>query len=163
MDFLLFCWVGVVAHSYSRVVRFGETDAGGVVYFAELLGFCHEAYEAALARAGVDVRAFFSAAGVVEEREGEVFGVAVPIVRTEADFFRPMFCGDRITISLVPQILSSDSFEVVYEVFSQKEQTMAKALTRHVSIRVDSRRRCPLPICLINWLILQQCENYSPN
>ena len=152
MDFLLFCWVGVVAHSYSRVVRFGETDAGGVVYFAELLGFCHEAYEAALARAGVDVRAFFSAAGVVEEREGEVFGVAVPIVRTEADFFRPMFCGDRITISLVPQILSSDSFEVVYEVFSEREQSVAKALTRHVSIRVDSRCRCSLPSCLTNWL-----------
>ena len=100
--------------SYSRVVRFGETDAAGVVYFAELLRFCHEAYEDGLAQVGVDVRAFFSGSGVAE---GD-YAIAVPVVHAQADFYRPMFCGDRITIDLRPKQLGADSFEIVYDVFS---------------------------------------------
>ncbi len=141
---------------YSRVVRFGETDAGGVVYFAELLGFCHEAYEAGLAAAGVDVRAFFSGEGASTDRG---YAVAVPIVHAQADFYRPMFCGDRLIFSLMPKLLTPDSFEVAYEVFGPGEsangQKVAKALTRHVAIRTDSRRRCPLPDYLTNWIAAQ--------
>ena len=35
--------------SYSRSVRFADTDAAGVVFFANYLALCHEAYEEALA------------------------------------------------------------------------------------------------------------------
>ncbi|MBD2021122.1 1,4-dihydroxy-2-naphthoyl-CoA hydrolase, partial [Leptolyngbya sp. FACHB-36] len=41
---------------YSRTVRFSDTDAAGVVYFASALSICHEAYEASLAAVGVDLR-----------------------------------------------------------------------------------------------------------
>lgn len=142
---------------YSRVVRFGETDAGGVVYFAELLGFCHEAYEDGLAAAGIDVRAFFSGEGTSLGERG--YAVAVPIVHARADFYRPMFCGDRLTFSLLPKLLTSDSFEVTYEVFGSGESAngrkVAEALTRHVAIRMDNRRRCPLPDYLTNWIAAQ--------
>lgn len=143
-----------VAH-YSRVIRFRETDAGGVVYFADLLAFCHEAYEAGLAAAGLDVRAFFSRDGaVLKERE---YAIAVPIVHTQADFFKPMFCGDRIAITLSPKQLTADSFEVTYTVFKKvrdKEPTpkIAQALTRHVCIKTSNRRRCPLPEALVTWI-----------
>lgn len=141
---------------YSRVVRFGETDAGGVVYFAELLRFCHEAYEEGLAAAGVDVKAFFSRDGVSAEKD---CAIAVPIVHTQADFYRPMFCGDRITISLAPKLLTPDSFEITYKVFESSESAngrkVAKALTRHVAIQTASRHRCPLPGYLTDWIAAQ--------
>lgn len=148
-----FCCVGMrdLSDNYLRVVRFQETDAGGVVYFAELLGFCHEAYEDSLAKAGVDVRAFFSGSGLADE-DGDQLAIAVPIVHAEADFFKPMFCGDHISISLMPARLTPNSFEVAYEVFSRDGQKVAKALTRHVAIWVDSRRRCPLPKYLMRWI-----------
>ena len=139
---------------YLRVVRFGETDAAGVVYFAELLRFCHEAYEAGLAQAEINVRAFFSAGGVTE---GGV-AIAVPIVHAQADFYRPMFCGDRIAISLRPKRLSADSFEIAYEIFALDEKKVAEALTRHVAIRTDSRRRCPLPDYLERWIAAQSAS-----
>ena len=145
-----------LSDGYSRVVRFGETDAGGVVYFAELLGFCHEAYEDGLAVAGVDVRAFFSGKGT--DLTKRKYAVAVPIVHVQADFYRPMFCGDRITISLTPKLLTPDSFEVAYKVFGSGESAtdrVAEALTRHVAIRTDNRRRCPLPDYLTNWIAAQ--------
>ena len=140
---------------YSRVIRFRETDAGGVVYFAELLAFCHEAYEARLAAAGLDLRAFFSRDGVVLEERGDA--IALPIVHTQADFFKPMFCGDRITISLAPKQLTPNSFEIAYEVFGTAKNEapapkIAQALTRHVCIKTTDRRRCSLPQALVTWI-----------
>ena len=32
----------------NRIVRFGETDAAGVMHFYKLLGWCHESWEASL-------------------------------------------------------------------------------------------------------------------
>ena len=48
-----------MAFTLRRVIRFQETDAAGVVYFANLLALCHEAYEASLAHAGIALKPFF--------------------------------------------------------------------------------------------------------
>lgn len=134
---------------YDRVIRFHETDAAGVVYFARLLTLCHEAYEAALGAADIDLKAFFSAAG----------GVAVPIVHTEADFYQPLGCGDAIAITLTPKQLSLHSFEITYTISTQhlppskhSEKPLAWALTRHVCTNLHSRRRHPLTPALVDWI-----------
>ena len=153
--------------SYGRVIRFHETDAAGVVYFARLLTLCHEAYEAALATVDIDLRAFFSAAG----------GVAVPIVHTEADFYQPVRCGDAIAITLTPKQLSLHSFEITYTISNQPPgqrsdrapdklldrspdkspdkataKPLAWALTRHVCTNLNSNRRHPLTPALVDWI-----------
>ncbi len=133
---------------YGRVIRFHETDAAGVVYFARLLTLCHEAYEASLAAVDIDLKAFFSAAG----------GMAVPIVHTEADFYQPLSCGDAIAIALVPKQLSLHSFEIAYTISNQhlpskhSEEPLAWALTRHVCMNLHSRRRHPLTPDLVDWI-----------
>lgn len=118
---------------YSRVIRFHETDAAGVVYFANLLTLCHEAYEAALAEMGVDLQRYFSRSG----------DQAVPVVHTSANFYRPLVCGEAIAISLTPRQISPDSFEIDYEIRSQldlseRSKPLAIALTRHVCISTGS-------------------------
>ena len=150
-------WMEGLAGEYSRVVRFGETDAGGVVYFAELLKFCHEAYEDSLDMAEIDLRAFFS-------RDG---AIAVPITHAQADFYRPMFCGDRITIFLTTQLITPDSFEVSYRVLGLAEEgetmpEVARALTRHVCIGLENRRRSPLPADLMRWVESLLSEPLAP-
>ncbi len=60
---------------YHRTIHFPDTDAAGVVFFANYLSICHEAYEEALAAAGVEMRSFFTASGVV-----------VPITKSNADY-----------------------------------------------------------------------------
>lgn len=67
---------------YTRTVRFGDTDAAGVVYFANVLAICHEAYESSLAASGIDLKAFFSQ-GVI----------AIPIVHASIDFCVPCFAA----------------------------------------------------------------------
>ncbi|MBD2445974.1 acyl-CoA thioesterase [Nostoc sp. FACHB-152] len=125
---------------YNRTVRFSDTDAAGVVFFANVLGICHEAYEASLAASGIDVKAFFTHPLV-----------AFPIVHTNVDFLRPMYCGDELSVSLIPQKLGVDKFELAYEV-SIADVLVAKAITRHVCIDVNSRIKQELPAEIMHWL-----------
>ncbi len=127
---------------YPRTIRFHETDAAGVVYFANVLTLCHEAYEASLAEAGVDIQSFFS--------QGEM---AVPVVHASVDFQKPMFCGDAIAIHLLPQQTDDSTFEVTYHIHAKNSDgPMAKALTRHVCIQTHPRRRLSLTPVLMHWL-----------
>ncbi len=135
---------------YHRVIRFHETDAAGVVYFANVLTLCHEAYEAALGEADFNLGRFFS-------RDG---GFAVPIVHTQSDFYQPLKCGDAIAILLTPTQLTSHSFEISYKVYrldqaaaiAPNQKAAVSALTRHMCIDPSSHRRQPLPPELTNWI-----------
>ena len=127
-----------------RTVRFGDTDAAGVVHFTRVLSWCHEAYEESLERFGI-------AAGAVFPRPAAVPEVALPIVRCGADFLAPLACGDPLTIQLEPQRLDPGCFEVRYS-FLSGERRVARGLTRHLAIRGDSRARCPLPPAINRWL-----------
>ena len=42
-----------------RTVRFGETDAAGVVHFLELFRWCHETWEESLERYGIVLQEIF--------------------------------------------------------------------------------------------------------
>ncbi|MBE9005307.1 acyl-CoA thioesterase [Fortiea sp. LEGE XX443] len=125
---------------YNRTVRFPDTDAAGVVYFANVLSICHEAYEASLEASGVNLKAFFTNPSV-----------AFPIVHANVDFLRPMYCGDQLNISLIPQKLSVDKFEITYEI-TIADVLVAKAITRHVCIDVNSRSKQELSDEIMQWL-----------
>jgi 1,4-dihydroxy-2-naphthoyl-CoA hydrolase len=124
----------------SRTIRFQDTDAAGVVYFANVLGICHEAYEESLAASGINLKSFFTNSTV-----------AIPIVHASVDFFRPMFCGDKILIDLTPQYLGIDYFEIAYKILTSDEQQVAKAITEHVCINPASRNRQELPDEMRQW------------
>jgi 1,4-dihydroxy-2-naphthoyl-CoA hydrolase len=132
-----------MAFVYQRTVRFQDTDAAGVVYFANTLAICHEAYEASLIAAGIEVRQFF--------RAGEI---AVPIIHVEADYLRPAFCGDRHEVVLMPLSTSYHGFEIQYEIYGEgdRDRLISQALTRHVCINPVSRERQPLPQQVLDWL-----------
>lgn len=132
-----------MSFTYNRTVRFQDTDAAGVVYFANVLVMCHEAYENSLAKAGINLKTFFSRAAV-----------AVPIIHSSVDFSEPMFCGDRLLIEGIPQRLSDSKFEIKYHVVdaASPQQHLATALTRHVCIDTTTRTQIFLPESMINWL-----------
>lgn len=126
--------------TYTRTIRFQDTDAAGVVYFANVLAMCHEAYEESLAASDINLKLFFSNPNV-----------AIPIVHASADFFSPMFCGDKVLIQLIPQHLSSEKFEVNYQ-FIAENRVVAQAITRHVCIDAAARSRKEIPAEMIRWL-----------
>ncbi|MCC5636835.1 acyl-CoA thioesterase [Nostoc sp. CHAB 5844] len=125
---------------YNRTVRFSDTDAAGVVYFANVLSICHEAYEASLEALGINLKAFFTNPSI-----------AFPIVHANVDFLRPMYCGDELRVRLIPQKLSVDKFEITYEIVIT-DVLVAKAITRHVCIDVNSRSKQELSGEIMQWL-----------
>jgi 1,4-dihydroxy-2-naphthoyl-CoA hydrolase len=128
--------------TYHRIIRFPDTDAAGVVYFANILSICHEAYEASLIDGGIEAKTFF---------RGETF--AVPIVHAEVDFHRPLYVGDQIKVQVLAQATSRDEFEVQYEIFSgTDDRPISRALTRHVCLDVKQRSRVFIPSMLKQWL-----------
>ncbi len=138
----------------ARTVRFGDTDAAGVMHFHQLLHWCHGAYEESLERFGV-------AAAEVFPTPGSLLEVALPIVHCSADYFRPLVCGDAITIRLEPVRLDLGSFEVRY-CFTSSDQDVAQGLTRHLAIETSSRRRCGLPTALNRWLEASNLGEIQP-
>jgi 1,4-dihydroxy-2-naphthoyl-CoA hydrolase len=125
---------------YQRTVRFQETDAAGVVYFANILKICHEAYEESLEISGVILKEFFTNPSI-----------AYPIVHANVDFFRPIACGDKLKIRLIPQKLTEEQFEIDYEIIIA-DLVVSKAVTRHVCIDTATRKKRQLPDAMNKWL-----------
>jgi 1,4-dihydroxy-2-naphthoyl-CoA hydrolase len=127
-----------------RTVRFGDTDAAGVMHFHQLLRWCHEAYEESLERYGLALAEIFPSGEPAP-------AVALPIVHCSADYRAPLVCGERLTIALSPERLDPSSFAIHFR-FHSGDHTAAIALTRHLAIERLSRRRCSLPVPIQRWL-----------
>lgn len=142
---------------YRYRIRFRDTDAAGVVFFANLFSICHDAYEASLLAASIDVQPYFQSQDL-----------AVPIVYADCKFFRPMLCGELYDIELMPMQQETSEFTITYEISKVEDASgpdvnpkpesktqrrlSAKALTRHVAIHPGDRQRVELPPMLLAWI-----------
>ena len=135
--------MGAMPFTYSRTVRFADTDAAGVVFFANYLAFCHEAYEESLAASGIELKEFFQNTGVV-----------VPITRSEAEYLRPLVPGEKLRITVVPELLSTNSYAVRFEIYKLKpvEKLAARIRTEHVATSPATHARLDLPTVLAAWV-----------
>jgi 1,4-dihydroxy-2-naphthoyl-CoA hydrolase len=132
-----------MSFNYEYTVQFRDTDAAGVVYFANIISICHVAYEASLIESGIDLKLF------VDNPE-----FAVPVMHVSADFFRPLFCGDRVIIELITNSIDRYKFEIKYQILARDNRSLilATAITKHVVIDPVMRKRKELPELLTNWL-----------
>ena len=129
--------------NYSRRVYLSDTDAAGVVYFAKGLEICHQAYEESLAAAGISLKQ------MLQDKT-----IALPIIRAEIDFMRPLFCGDEIQVNLNASSISSNEFAIAYQIrhVDNLERVLVKAQTWHVCIDPQIRTRTDLPSSILKWL-----------
>jgi 1,4-dihydroxy-2-naphthoyl-CoA hydrolase len=132
-----------VPFTYLRIIHFPDTDAAGVVFFANYLSICHEAYEEALAAAGLPIRTFFSDQSVM-----------IPISKSSADYHRPLFCGDRVRVTLKPTLLDEHSYAIEYDLVrtGTNEKLAGHVRTAHVCINSVTRERTLLPPALLAWI-----------
>ena len=129
---------------YPRTIHFPDTDAAGVVYFPNYLSICHEAYEESLAAAGIPIRTFFAANKLV-----------IPVSKSAAEYLRPLFCGDKISVTLKATRLTTDTYAIDFDLTRldpKPEKLAAHVRTSHVCIRSDTRERTPLPPELAAWI-----------
>lgn len=122
--------------SQTLTLRLRDSDAAGAVYFASLLALCHDVYEAFWESQSLNLGAFF----------GET-GLALPIVRSEMDYRRPLGWGQHLEIQMTVVNLERRQFETHYQIFNPETPPilLAGAALRHVCICPVSRQRQDLP------------------
>ena len=130
-----------------RTVRFGETDAAGVVHFLELLRWCHETWEASLEKHGVVLQEIFP----THQTNTSQLDVALPVVHCEANYFQPLYVGDTINIELNPEKINDSSFVLRFK-FKKNGEKIGIANIKHVSINPITRDICALSKQINLWL-----------
>lgn len=73
------------------VIRFGDTDPYGVVYFVSYFRYCHHGIEEFLRHVGLPPHEYF-------RNQEEGFGL--PVVGAKCDFMRPVKYGDKLRLSV---------------------------------------------------------------
>ncbi len=115
-------------------VRLQDVDAAGVVFFARILEYCHDALMATLGDAGLDLAARL--------REGRHLA---PIRRVEADYLAPLRFGDRVSVGPVLARLEESQALVAHRVERPGGDPVAMVQTLHVSVDAVRFARSPFP------------------
>ena len=113
-------------------LRLSQTDAGGVVFFAQSLVVAHDAWEAVLDEVG------FSVARIISEGT-----FALPIVEANTRLLRPMRVGDDVAVEVTLEKLGTSSI-IVGSRLEVDGATVGLCRTVHVCIDRQGRS-APLP------------------
>ena len=130
-----------------RTVRFGETDAAGVVHFLQLFKWCHEAWEESLEKYGIALKDIFPTAQVNTFEHD----VAFPVVYCEANYFKPLYVGDFINTEIYPEKINDYSFVLRFK-FKKNGEKIGTTTIKHVSINPITREKCSLSKQINLWL-----------
>ncbi|PWB55872.1 MAG: acyl-CoA thioesterase [Nitrosomonadales bacterium] len=133
--------------SYAFEVRLHDVDHAGVMFFARLFVHAHDAYEAFMARQGMDLCAMIRA------------GERLPVVHASADYFQPLRHGEEITVDLEVETLGESSFTLAYS-FYANAGLLAKAHTVHVYLDPHVNAAAPLPPSL-RQLLQPHCKTLT--
>ncbi len=120
--------------TYKTQIRLHDTDAAGILFFAQQFEIIHDAYEQLLEKYG------FSFHTMLNKRP-----YFLPIVHAESDYKSPLFVGDKITVRIKVGHIGETSFSFVYTIHNQKNVLVGTAKTVHVTIDKKKRTKIPLP------------------
>ncbi len=124
----------MAAFEHRLRVRFHHTDPAGIVFFANILVYCHEAYEEFLRANGMPLEEF------IGPRK-----TALPLGHAEATFKRPFRAGQLVTVRVTVGRLGDRSFRLEYDLYGENEEHLASAATVHVSVDPATGRSTGVP------------------
>ncbi len=121
--------------SCKRVIHLQDTDATGVLYFAQQLRLALEVFEDFLHEKGQPLRSLISDKDYL-----------MPIVHAEADYFSSLMVGDALNIELTLEKMGTSSFTLGYRYFDEvSKEEKGKASIVHVTTSKETRTSIPIP------------------
>jgi len=111
-----------------------DIDAAGIVFFAHLFRYAHEAYEQFMLSIG------FSLVDILREKK-----YLIPLVHAEADYAMPLAHGDNISISLRVEKVGTSSFTLVYIFTDENKVERAVVKTVHVVLSAKDKKKTNVP------------------
>ncbi|MBN2055433.1 acyl-CoA thioesterase [bacterium] len=111
-------------------VRYAETDAMGIVYYANYLVWMEVARVDMLREAGLDYR------------QVEASGIAFPVVEVQCTYRRPARFDDLVVISAAVTETASRRLTISYEIHKEEGGTLVllgDGYTRHACVNAEGR------------------------
>ena len=126
---------------YQTSVKLHQTDAAGLLFFAQQFTVCHDAYELFMESIDADFATLLGSKNY-----------QLAIVHAESDFKKPLFVGDRLRIELTIGRVGESSYTINYELFDVNDTIVGTASTVHVCIDKGTQETRSLPEDLKNEL-----------
>jgi len=127
--------------TYKTTIKLHDTDAAGLLFFANQFKIVHEAYEILFEQIG------FGFAKLI--RDCDFF---LPIVHAQSDYTAPLFVGDKVKVEVRLAKIGRTSFTLSYRLFNQNNKLVGTSQTVHVSVAKTTKKKIPLPPALLRVL-----------
>jgi len=128
--------------SISRRIQFSEADPAGISFFANVYRWHHEAYEAFVTdHLRIEYGKWFLSTDV-----------AVPIRKSEAEYFGPFHPGRTARIDFYISKLGSSSFTAESKIYNEKSVLCSTVQTVHVFMDAKSGTKLEIPAEFRNLL-----------
>ncbi len=111
-------------YKYESYVKLPETDAAGIVFFANYIRLAHDVYEKFIEEIG------FSLYHVITEADFYLL-----IAHTEADYKQPLKLNEKYSVHLNVEKIGKTSFTLSYEFYNSKNELAAVVKTVHVTVK----------------------------
>ncbi len=116
-------------------VKLHDTDAAGILFYANQFKMAHDMYEQFLTRIGFALRERFT-----------IRDFSMPIVHAEADYHQPLQVGDTIEIALSVEKIGTTSFSLKYQMSDLDGISVGIVQTVHVTIDLETGKKIKLPV-----------------
>jgi len=112
-----------MAYEHRLRVRFHDTDPAGIVFFANIFVYCHEAFEEMLRALGLPLDE------LIRSKEQ-----ILPLGHAEADFKKPFRHGALVAVRVVVGKLSERSIRLDYELRNETGELLATSSMVHIAV-----------------------------
>ena len=120
-------------------IKFHDCDPAGIMFYANIYKLAHDLYQELLAE--VPGRDFFN---------DDL--IALPIVKSSAEYFYPMKSGDEYSAELMVSQLRDNSFELTFLFYDNHRKVHAEVKTVHVAVDKNDFLKTALPFELVDLL-----------
>lgn len=125
---------------YNTLIHLKDTDATGVLYFAQQFSMALKTWESFLAYSGL------SLGDILETTD-----FLMPIVHAEADYKAPLRVGDRIEIDVAVEKIGTTSFTTKYRLMKDGAVVGTVQLV-HVTVSRTTKEPILIPKSLLDLL-----------
>ncbi len=127
--------------------RIHDIDAAGVVFYARIFYFAHNAYEDFLNHHQQAIKKILES------------DIILPIKHTEADFKAPILLNENIAIEISLHTIKENEFTLNYSFSDAWGNARANALTQHICLDANTKKRQKLPDSIRSILLQKNAPN----
>jgi 1,4-dihydroxy-2-naphthoyl-CoA hydrolase len=120
--------------NFSFTVALHDIDAAGIIFFAHLFRRAHDAFEAFTGHIGIDMPT------ILEQGH-----YGLPVVHSEADYFKPIRYGDKLRVTAEVAALGHASFTMAYGFLNEAGDPVARVRIVHVVLDREKGKSMAIP------------------